>query len=746
MVAIKVAPVDDSVHYLHLDYLRESQDSKMRPGFADKLIYKINRSLLKMLGIITFLKLGANDETQSCGDESPSTPPPSHTSTRPSLPSVWARVKYYLRHINNQWLLRVFEAIATRMLSLIHYLFTFHLIVALYYQYSYDFDLMRLIKLRETITTTATTITDQQQANVTSRPEAVAKELLLRNKTQLELELIARMQETKGDLDAVGAPYLHMSIAIETIYLYLVALSFILFNAMNLYYRYVAPLELHVIRESLDYEAEQRHLRQLIEAQAKSFAKSEKLFARIISQCHETSFILQPDHYQTFDWETTTIESSDEADSSGGDLDRVVAHNEHDMGGSGSLSPSLEQMLSSGALVPFNRSLDWFDRRTKFALGFQAFNMIYEMVVFAIVTMVAISERDPNRPATTSDTLLGVSCLGLIVMMGFGLMLFSTYTTIAGLDQIVLINKLIKLVERCIIINLNEFYSRIRSSKCINKSTLAIDIGQHGDTFDCGMGNEEELIVVVPVDSDRGNDKRGSDVGLRALHLNCHGTGYRQQQQQQQLQMRSALPEDDNCYNRNNRQSANKMNTNLLFILMHYKIFIAQANPVVKTLDPMTIVVSILLLLIPIIVRFHLPYLNMFRDTDIRFFAVSLSLTMIVPTNLIILPLCYFQSRCEDLYRALSSLLAHMIEIESEPNARGTYNQHALLMLTKELRNPDLFMDQFKARFASLSGTYTTLVKVHFWYGLIVISIMVDSKYSGQASLELFFNDPLGVF
>ena len=162
---------------------------------------------------------------------------------------------------------------------ILYFLFSFHFIVNLYYQYLYDFDLMRLMKL-------------QSIKRQPSTLEASMWPVMSNETRQLELELTKRMEDTKRTLDFIGAPFWHRSILVEIIYLCCLIINFVGYYCNYLYFRFVSPFVIHMIRESLNYEVEQQHMRQVIEEQVESFINSEKTFMDLQS--------LQPDDSKRF--------------------------------------------------------------------------------------------------------------------------------------------------------------------------------------------------------------------------------------------------------------------------------------------------------------------------------------------------------------------------------------------------------------------------------------------------------------
>ena len=179
---------------------------------------------------------------------------------------------------------------------------------------------------------------------------------------------------------------------------------------------------------------------------------------------------------------------------------------------------------------------------------------------------------------------------------------------------------------------------------------------------------------------------------------------------------------------------------------MHYKIFVAQHKPVRQSCEPAILFVASLLLGVPLVIKLNIPYFVLINAQHIRLFATILCLCVAGPGNGVFLPLCYMNGRCIGLHRAILSLVAHVADIESRSDDCKVYDHHSVVLLLKELCHPEQFLGQFRPRFAGLHGTFTTHLKLHFWWGLIVVSILLDNQTSGRGALDSLFIDPLNVF
>ena len=322
---------------------------------------------------------------------------------------------------------------------------------------------------------------------------------------------------------------------------------------------------------------------------------------------------------------------------------------------------------------------------------------------------------------TPGKVAMFFSAFGAVLLSFTACFLYTTYPIFACFDQIVLINKLLQLCHKCI---------------CVNDAEFIINLGTQL-AASCAIGPDYDRLsqrVLVFSNSTNEPNLDRLPTGPQYDVFSCKSS-------------RSQSPASSaNCSdNQSCDHHAEKMNTNLVFVLMQYKIFVAQCMEVMRFAGPPLFVCVSLLMSLPFLLRLNLSYLNMFNNIDIAYFA-AISGACLIPVNVALLPMCYFQSRCADLYRAMSSLMAHLTETKNSAHCRGLYNDHSKLILSKELEDSERFLDRFNTTFSIQGGKYTNLLRIHFWFGLIVITILFDTRSYKGGLLDLFFRDPLGVF
>lgn len=704
--------------YLYLDYLKQLETVKQLD--LNSLIYRMNRTFLIIGGYVACIHPFPHENTSQSNKISQDQA--EATDGQQNL-NNGRKYGIYFSEAN---LASISKKMKSRRGSILvrclYYLFTLHVCVNLHYQYKYDFAKMLLIRSESS---------DRRQDQYGC--------MLTGNESKYELELTSRMLQAKQMLYIVGAPYSHMSMTIEFLYICIILFAFIIFYFSYIVHHYVTPINLHTIREHLDFAGERKLFEQFIMDAVEKFKESNRLFARMQSQCHcnKSAFHLKmvellnsnaeqlPTERQKLNLETESYQLARFGDSN---QDKMSASLTQRSVGAKLFASELKveqmltKMLSIGALTPFTKSENWFDLRSKLALIFQILTAIYLLTFFLLIIRISTPQTDPNRRLGPMDYLIQVSASGLITIIFFATCLHSTYSFIACLDQIVLINKLQELIKHCIRVNHDEFFATYHTMAGNESGSISSNDARTSLT----LGDTDSMHSLTRIPAGK---------IIKSVTTKCW-----------QAPMPASSMSSRNSIDYGYVIKADKMNTNLLFVLMHYKIFLAQARPVIESLNPVIIMASSILLLIPITIKVHMPYLNLFQVKDIRLFAAGVSSTVVMPAVLVILPLCYLHNRCQKLYVNMSSLIAHLIEVENHTYGKNLYDHHTVLMLSKELRHPERFVEQFKARFVGLSGTYTTLVKILFWWGLIVISIMVDSQSGGRSLFESILEDPLRAF
>lgn len=191
----------------------------------------------------------------------------------------------------------------------------------------------------------------------------------------------------------------------------------------------------------------------------------------------------------------------------------------------------------------------------------------------------------------------------------------------------------------------------------------------------------------------------------------------------------------------NIRYLASQINHNLLFVLVHYRIYVIQSRSIEKTSRVFMIGGITLLFLVPILNLLHGPYMKL----DIFSYVC---VGHIILFNLMVVPLCRLHSKASVLCRSLSGLLAHSIGCQASSRALGepdTYDDHLIGLLRKELDDHDIIETQFSIVVMGIPVTYPNLLQIHFWFGLLMLLVIMGTTSRRGDLFGHFIADPFGL-
>jgi hypothetical protein len=195
----------------------------------------------------------------------------------------------------------------------------------------------------------------------------------------------------------------------------------------------------------------------------------------------------------------------------------------------------------------------------------------------------------------------------------------------------------------------------------------------------------------------------------------------------------------------NQERSLEDVNLTVARAILQYKIFLAQYKSLRRSFSTISITCIAMIILLPTSMRFHLPYNG---TKNIQAICFVTSLASIVICDSILVPQCIIHNKGQKIYRLLSQLLATMIELNQVlgEESRQACSGHNTSLMRRILSDPKEFTDQFATELQpEVHLTFGTLVEVHYWYSLIMIS----SFYQIESWRRLFgnrLNDPLGIF
>ena len=192
------------------------------------------------------------------------------------------------------------------------------------------------------------------------------------------------------------------------------------------------------------------------------------------------------------------------------------------------------------------------------------------------------------------------------------------------------------------------------------------------------------------------------------------------------------------------RESRAELNEQLLESLLSYRIFLNQLDRLHILFDYIACMSLELMFVTPIVGRIHSPYVS----TKVRYLMISWAIYCLFFTLPTVFIACQFNERCLRTYKSLSKLLARVVGSSVEAfGGAELFNQHTLWAFRQTMAHPQLVKERLAPRFLIFSFTYINLIKLVFWYGLIVLSIGME-RYEGSGPewlISKLFSDPLRI-
>lgn len=497
-------------------------------------------------------------------------------------------------------------------------------------------------------------------------------------------DLLYQVKESRARLKSVGAPYMGVSFILELAYIYMLAAVNLCYLVTQIGFHY-KPIDLSLFRYLMDPKREQFHLNRLIRGEVDKFVQSRKIFF----ENTRLSLLRMKQNKASYMIQAGLIDVNSEKDN----ID---------------LTLKLYQLMADGDLQPITRRLRWM----KYSAIMVCLLSIHVMAlaglfVFGVAIVLPASGFFRTfRPEL--DPLDVLFALELYSFCAIGIQAIAAYLTLMGVgctDQIKLVSHNTKNIFQCIEENDRLFYC------CLSRQNF----NTQAHRTSLGMSNRI---------STKGNSKCQTSLRIKPLHENI------------------APRRLSEIYNngRYQHEASVRMNVNLMRCLMQYKIFVVQLRLSQGSSSFAITITLILMTLVPVAGRYYASYMPI----SYRFLIAGSSLFFICICDVYFTCLCHLNSECLRLCRALSSLLAHTVQVSNMSSTlsgqslvgvnkkKSSYDSHLVCLLRKELSHPERIADQFAPKALGFRITYTTYVRIHFWLGLLILSIVnVDSSGVG---------------
>lgn len=500
-------------------------------------------------------------------------------------------------------------------------------------------------------------------------------------------QLDERVQFYRNILHYIGSPYIHLRFSIQVIYLACMCTALLFYLLSQYLFRNHLKFDARCIRILLDHDKEMESMRKLVKEHVDLYLSSNGETWTDHSIANLSNFRFRLRRY----W---APENNKDSVQKGHRL---------------RTSRQLRQFFTEGSLTPYNFRTGWTGNLARAYFFTSSYWSFYAACFNVILFSVVHNLIDPTRESLSyADRMLIISLASVMTVNNVCSLFYVPIQLFICADQIYLSHEIRKLIDNTIKAN-TLIFEGLKEDEAPIKSIFTISkmINMRRPSRE----NEPSMIIKF-------NPLRNVKLGQKT-HIS-------------------------------NQRAHEQMNANLLLVLIHYRISISQVKSVRDFATFVASSATVVFFLYPMIGRAHMPYLDPCNDATIRKFIVILSIAIIVPADMCILPVCIMHAKCVHLYESLYRLLAHTIKIQSDPLGCLLYDNHIVTMLRRELDRPQKVSSQLASNFAPISFNYETLVRLHFYFGLIIISIIVESQSSflmSQYNLasSSIFSDPFGL-
>lgn len=505
-----------------------------------------------------------------------------------------------------------------------------------------------------------------------------------------EKNLLRQVEAARATLKLIGAPFLNAHFIGQIYSIFDVLMGLTSYMQTYIFLLYFKPFDFSFVRAILNFQKELKYTNLLIRKEVNKFIKSSQNFAEI--SLGDRVIMFAGLSYRTEEKASEWPESL---------VDYTFTIRQ------------LERMTLSGTLMPCNKSPDWIVKlaylNCLFSISFPSYCLLAQLTMY--ILFVTVSEYGIEHDLM--DMVAFVEHIAVTVVMIVAGTFYAYVVSASCIDQIYLVINLRKSIEKSVCANKRRFES-------------CLELIESGDGHQLAESSPRQA------DSDLGLD----NVAYDAVQL---GLNHWPQIDQLQFGRRKLMPftkkmQIDLYFT--------QMNAELLRILMQYKIFVTQLRPSLGGMELPLVFALFMILFVPLVGRIHVPYINQ----DVKVYIGGLALFCALAANILVLiPISYLHARCLEIYKPLSSLMAHSIEVVQHQGIRRIYDRHSIWMLRKELNHPERFAAQFTTNFFGLRVTYSTMLRINFWSGILTLSIFVETA-SQHNLLGNLMVDPLAVF
>jgi hypothetical protein len=497
-------------------------------------------------------------------------------------------------------------------------------------------------------------------------------------------ELKERLQRSTERLDMFGSPWRDLHRTLEIAYFVIIVLAVTSYFVPRYYAHHIRPLESSLVRVVLDAKKEHANINRSICEHADKYLMSSANYFRISQDFINGLFQLESDSDARRQSKTDSSEHSPSTR-------KARRHS--------SITASVIVAAASAGAVPVQ-----FD--TGLAQVLLARN-VFKLVLAQ--RLQPLNRRQHWLDFLQSKLVLVHTSLGLIgLAILVSAVLFYPFVMVDGFRLRTGPGDLLFLAEAVVhslvLVQLYSIYFLALTSTCIDLIKFALDLVDLIDTCRLEIETVRQQVSL-----------------LVATRLRMAPTAE---------QSRHAL-------------AIKRLHEHVMVVLFQFRLFKEQLAAMRHVFSFFLGLILVNMSLTPLLGRLIANE----ADQQARLAVLQCSVLIIIASDCIVLPVCNLYARCIGIYHRLCQLIAHLEALLQDNQRAGAAfavswlasgMAHTYWQLRRELMLPDVMLDKVAAQTLFGRVHYGRFLTIHFWCGLLLLSLWFKYNSSGNKLADSF--------
>lgn len=596
------------------------------------------------------------------------------------------------------------------------------------FEYFYDFSLMDLEKFKLSLLAEQTSFLEQlfsfsiSISNSSSRSSSKCftrdGEEVCRTATARLAELENRVSQNGQTLKFIGGPFAQVRLIIQCVQVFLVWVGATYYSCTLIYYRFVGPFNVSLIRVIMDAKREQDNIDQLIWEEIDKLVRLDIQNQPLIAAESNVSYNFKPLASES---SSSGGGGSNRRRKQAGDLSKTIK-NYHERRRQLLIVRSVKRLALTGSLQPPNRQPEWVAKvGVAFASLYTSFIVAGCFQVSGAFAFVFAQYSDHISAAPIdllcyTETfvlallLMAISCIGICLLM---------------------------------VVHFDQAYAAYRLSSMIKEASVHFAATFANSCHDLSSQND----WVGHSNCDNWPDDKASTADQRERHQVVIDLQRTTDDNSVVVatQFRSMLIRRSNDYWL--RYRIEQLNEELVKILLQYRIFVRQFAPIRHFFNFLALLLTCFYFLYPAYGILHVPYMSKGKCLVVT----CLIWTYVVWFHQVTIPLCVYHKLCKRVYQDLFHLMAQVIKLQSIGLDRlFIFDPQIVTLLQREILNPELAMKKVSVLIFGAPFRYHYLMRMDFWTAFVSIyalsayetrtSRMVQTSANGDANRSSFIS------